>query len=247
MTMETHPTTPTKAIELLRLSDGLVLHQTLCAAARLGIADLLEKGERDSADLAAALDVNEEALYRTLRFLAGQGVFRQVTRRTFANSPLSEFMRTNVAASVRSVLMFRGSAYYVSPFTDFLYSLETGVPARQKAFGKEPFEYLRSNPEEARVFDDAMTAISALWAPAIAAAYDFGKWGTLTDLGGGNGLLLAEILRSHPGLRGVLADEPAVLERARQRGLLAGALPDRVRFEPSDFFDAVRPGSRAYL
>jgi hypothetical protein len=101
--------------------------------------------------------------------------------------------------------------------------------------------------ELGRVFDDTMTAISALWAPAIAAAYDFGRWGTVTDVGGGNGLLLAEILRVYPGLRGVLADEAPVLERARQRGLVSGALADRVRFEPSNFFEAVPSGSRAYL
>ena len=149
------------------------------------------------ADLAFAMHVNEDALYRTLRFLAGQGVFREVQPRIFVNSPLSEFMRTDVPGSIRSVLIFRGSQYYFSPFTEFLYSVETGVPARRKTLGKRHSITCALNPEEGRVFDDAMTAISALWAPAIAAAYDFGRWGTVTDVGGGNGLLLAEILR-HP-------------------------------------------------
>jgi hypothetical protein len=191
--------------------------------------------------------VNEDALYRTLRFLAGQGVFREIRPQIFVNTALSEFMRTGVTGSVRSVLIFRGSHYYFSPFTQFLYSVETGVPARRKTLGNDAFEYLRSNPEAGSLFDDAMTAISALWAPAIAAAYDFGRWGTVTDVGGGNGLLLAEILRVYPGLRGVLADEATVLERARQRGLLSGSLADRVRFEPSNFFEVVPSGSRAYL
>jgi hypothetical protein len=234
---------PTKALELLRLTDGLIVHQTLCAAARLGIADLLAEGERGSADLASALHVDEDALYRTLRFLAGQGVFREVRPRSFVNSPLSEFMRTGVPGSVRPVLIFRGGPYYFSPFTDFLYSVETGVPARRKTLGKDAFDYLRSHPDEGRVFDDAMTAISALWAPAIAAAYDFGRWGSVTDVGGGSGLLLAEILRAHPGLRGVLADEAPVLERARQHGLLSGELADRARFEPSDFFEPFLRGA----
>jgi len=70
--------------------------------------------------------------------------------------------------SMRSVLMFRGSRYYFSPFTAFLYSLQTGIPAREKVLGKNAFEYLRGDPETEQVFDEAMTAISALWAPAIA-------------------------------------------------------------------------------
>jgi MFS family permease len=245
--VETHVAAPAKAIELLRMTDGLVVHQTLCAAATLGIADLLDEGDRDSADLASALRVDEDALYRTLRFLAGHGVFREVGPRAFGNSALSAFMRTDVPGSVRSVLIFRGSRYYFSPFAEFLSTVETGVPARQKVLGTGAFEYLRAHPEEGRVFDDAMTAISALWAPAIAAAYDFGRWATVTDVGGGNGLLLAEILRTHPGLKGVLADEAPVLERARQRGLLSGGLADRVRFEPANFFEAVPRGSRAYV
>jgi O-methyltransferase domain len=85
------------------------------------------------------------------------------------------------------VLIFRGSRYYFSPFTEFLYSLETGIPARDKVLGKGAFEYLRPDPEAERVFDEAMTAMSALWAPAIVATYDVGRWETVTDVGGGHG------------------------------------------------------------
>jgi hypothetical protein len=145
------------------------------------------------------------------------------------------------------VLIFRGSRYYFSPFTEFLYSLQTGIPARKKVLGQGAFEYRRANPQEEQVFDDAMTAISALSAPAIAAIYDFGRWETLTDVGGGNGALLAAILGAHPALHGVLADAPSVLDRARSRDLLSGELATRTRFEACDFFHSVPSGSRAYL
>jgi hypothetical protein len=92
-----------------------------------------------------------------------------------------------------------------------------------------------------------MTAISALWAPAIAASYDFGQWETLTDVGGGSGALLAAILRAHPALHGVLADAPSVVDRARRRNFFSGHLAARTRFERCDFFQAIPPGSRAYL
>jgi SAM-dependent methyltransferase len=67
------------------------------------------------------------------------------------------------------------------------------------------------------------------------------------DVGGGNGLLLAEILKAHPKLCGVLADQEHVLERAKQRGFLSGELATRVRFEACDFFHQVPPGCQAYL
>jgi hypothetical protein len=101
--------------------------------------------------------------------------------------------------------------------------------------GNEAFDYLRSNPAEASVVDDAMTAISTLWAPAIAAAYDSGRWGTVTDVGGGSGLLLGGdsqgssqgSWRSGGRSVGAGARPPA--------RFLSGALADRVRFEPSNF------------
>src|SRR3954471_4269313 len=157
-------------LALLRMTDGLVVHQALCAAATLGIADLLDDAERSAAELASILRVNEDALYRVLRFLSGQGVFRETGgARTFVNSPLSQYMRSDVPNSVRPVLIFRGGGYYFSPFTEFLYSVETGVPARDKVLRNGAFEYLRADPEAERVFDEAMTALSELSAPAIAA------------------------------------------------------------------------------
>jgi hypothetical protein len=234
-------------MQLLRMTDGLIIQQSLYAAARLGIADVLKDGERTSAELATVLQVKEDALYRVLRFLSGEGVFRETAMRRFANSTLSEYLRTDVPGSIRSILIFRGGRFYFSSFGDFPSSVETGLPAREKALGTDGFEYLRRDTEEARIFDDAMTAISALWAPDIATAYDFGSWGSLMDVAGGNGLLLAAILSAHSGLRGVLADQAHVLKRARERGLLSGELADRVQFEPADFFQAVPPGCRAYI
>ncbi|MGH9141445.1 MAG: methyltransferase [Thermoanaerobaculia bacterium] len=240
-------TTSTPALQLLRMTDGLVVHQALCAAARLGVADLLADTERHVAEVAAALHVDQGALYRTLRFLAGHGVFRQTAQSTFANTPLSQYMRSDVPGSVRSVLIFRGGRFYFSPFVEFLSAVETGQPSRARVLGEGGFQYLRRHPEEERVFDEAMTAISGLWAQTVAAAYDFGRWETLMDLGGGNGLLLATILRAHAGLRGVLADEPTVIARAQSGGVLAGDLAARARCEACDFFEAVPTGSRAVL
>jgi hypothetical protein len=238
---------PASALDLLQMTDGLIIHQSLCAAAKLGIADLLRDGASSTADLAATLRVNDDALYRTLRFLAGQGVFHETAPRTFANSALSEWLRADVPGSVRSILIYRGSPLYFAPFGDLLYTIETGAPAREKADGENAFEQLRQNPDYGRMFDDAMTDISVLWAPGIAAAYDFGRWGSLMDVGGGNGLLLATILTANPGLRGVLADQPHVLERARQSGFWSPDLAGRLRFEPTDFFQVVPSGCRAYL
>src|SRR5260370_10718354 len=77
-----------------------------------------------------------------------------------------------------SLFIFWESEFYYPCFGEILYSIQTGEPARTKLARMNGFEYLRQNPGQARIFADAMTARSQLAGPAIAAAYDFGAWGS---------------------------------------------------------------------
>jgi hypothetical protein len=233
-------TTSKGALQLLRMTESLILHQSLCATASLGIADLLRDGTRDISAIADAAKVDEQALYRVLRFLAGHGVFCETAPRQFANSQLSQWLRSDVPHSVRRVVIFRGSNYFISALTALPHIIATGKPAH------EAFERLRDDPGEARIFDDAMTDVSAIWAPIVASAQNFGHWGSLMDVGGGNGLLLAAILKAYPCLRGVLADQQHVLARAQNCAIWFD-LKDRIAFEPIDFFRSVPATCRAYL
>jgi len=232
-------------MQLLAKADGVLIHQALYAVAKLGVADLLKVGPRTTADMARELDVNEPALFRLLRALASQEVFEENGPRTFANNRLSQFLRSGTPGSIRALTIFRGSEFFFAPFGEILYSVQTGESARTKINGRNGFETLRRDPEAAAVFDDAMTNLSQLVAPGIASAYDFGQWGSVIDVGGGNGVLLAEILRVHTRLRGVLADQPHVLERARQRGFLGGDLAERSAMQNCDFFAEIPSGCRA--
>ena len=181
-----------------------------------------------------------------MRLLASQGVFEETTSGAFSHSELSLLLRTGVPGSVRSLLIFRGSDFFFAPFGEILYTIETGLPAREKLYGRNAFEHLKEDPETARIFDDAMTNMSDA-GPGDRGCYDFGAWGSLMDVGGGNGMLLSAILRAHPGLHGVLADSAHVLERARERGFLNDELKTRSSLQPCDFFHEVPSGCRAYL
>jgi hypothetical protein len=232
---------------LLRARDGLILHQALYAAAKLSIADHLDGDWRCAADLAGELRVNGGALYRILRLLASQGIFEEDQARRFRNNQVSNFLRTHVPGSVRPLLLFWGSDFHYPSFGKILHSIETGESSRTMLSGNNGFEHLRQDPEQARIFDDAMTTMSELVAPAIAAAYNFGELQSLMDVGGGNGILLSHILRAHPNLRGVLADQEHVLVRARERGYLGSDLEKRTSMEPCNFFEQIPGGCGAYL
>jgi len=195
--MTSNAPAPNAAVQLLQLRHDFVLHQALYVAASLGIADLLERGAQATADLARELCIHEDALYRTLRALASEGIFEETLRRTFRNTPLSRPLRSDVPDTVRPLFIFFGSEFYARPLGEILYSVRTGKPSRQMLFGVETFDYLAQNPKAAKIFDDAMTAFSNLLGPAVASSYDFSAWESLMDVGGGNGVLLSHILRAH--------------------------------------------------
>jgi hypothetical protein len=117
-----------------------------------------------------------------------------------------------------------------------------------KAHGIPPFEYLEKHPEDLKIFGETMTSVSSTENPAIAAAYKFSGIRTLVDVGGGNGSLLATILKANPKLKGVLFDQPSVIARARQdRHVTANGVAERCTLESGDFFEAVPKGGDAYI
>ena len=75
------------------------------------------------------------------------------------------------------------------------------APARRHAplFGVDVWRYGADKPDEAAVFNAAMSALSRNVAPAIIAAGDFSRFRRIVDLGGANGALLAAILAATPG------------------------------------------------
>ena len=83
-------------------------------------------------------------------------------------------------------------------------------------------------------------------AGAVADAYDFSAFGTVVDVGGGYGTLLAAILRSNPTARGILFDQPHVVAGAEDL-LTAAGVADRCTRVGGDFFALVPPGGDAYV
>jgi len=173
-------------------------------------------------------------------------VFEETGFREFRNSEFSAFLRHDVPGSIRPAFLYFGTDFYHRPFGDLLSTIQSGEPAA-KLFRASDWEHMQANPELAELFDNAMTNMSTMQGPAVADAYDFGKWESIMDVGGGNGILLACVLQRYTNLRGVLADQPHVLERAHQRGILSGDMAQRTTMHDCDFFAAVPSGCRAYL
>lgn len=234
---------PRVALQLL--VHGYRVTQMLSVMAKLGIADLLEGGPRTADELAAATGAHPDALYRVLRTLASVGVFEEIAPRRFALTPLAEPLRVAHPHSVHSMAVYQGDHVYQA-WGDLLHSVMTGAPAFDHVFGAPHFAYMAQHPEMSAPFDQAMSENSRRVASAVVAAYGFGEAGTVVDVGGGQGVLLAAILGAHPGLRGILFDQPHVVAGA-QPMLDAAGVADRCETVAGDFFAAVPSGCDFYV
>src|SRR6185295_16156880 len=192
------------AATLLRLVNGYYVSQAIHVAATLGIADLLADGTRTSDDLANEAGADPDALYRLLRALASVGVLHEGDDRAFSLTPVGELLRSDVPGSLHGWAAYAGRPYFWAAWAELLHSVRTGENAFRHVHGQDVWSYRADRPEESVLFDAAMKALTGASNAALIDAFDFSRFGTLVDVGGGNGALLADVLASNPALRGVL-------------------------------------------
>jgi len=89
-----------------------------------------------------------------------------------------------------------------------------------------------------------MATFAPITSAAVAAAYDFSAFGTIVDVGGGNGALLIGILKANPNLRGIVFDQPHAANRATDK-IAAEGLSSRCHAGGGDFFKEVPSGADA--
>lgn len=236
-------TTPNDTPPGARLRDLLTAYWTsmcISEAAHLGLADLLSDGPKSPAELAARVGTLTEPTFRLLRALASQGIFAEDDQGRFALTPMAELLRSDVPGSARAMAIMMGGEQFLT-WGHLDYSLRTGKIAFDHVYGKPVFDYLAERPEQARTFDAAMVGVHGRETNAMCDAYDFTAFGTAIDVGGGNGSLLRIVLGRIPTLKGILFDQPHVIERARAN------IPERCEAVTGNFFESVpaRPSGQS--
>jgi SAM-dependent methyltransferase len=231
-------------IELSGLIGGMRVTQMIYVAAKLGIADHLQDGPKSSAQLAELVEADPRALYRLLRSLASLGIFAEGGEKVFGLTALAAPLRTG--GPMRAWAIMLGEGWHWDAWGDLLHSVRTGETAFAHVFGVGMFEYLAAHPESGQIFNDAMTSGTKEIVEAFLSAYDFSNFKNVVDVGGGHGILVAGLLKTHPHLRAVIFDRPEVVEGARSL-LEAEGVVERGRLVGGDFFEAVPEGGDVYV
>jgi hypothetical protein len=236
---------PPEAV-IIDLLMGAWAAQAITAAADLGIADALAKGPMTAEQLATEIDADADALSRLLRALITRGVFRRRRDGRYDLSPTAATLRLDADVSLAAEARWLGAAQHREHWSYLADAVRTGRAVVPELRGKSMFDYLADQPELAAIFNQAMTSVSELSIAPVIAAYDFRRYATVVDVGGGHGRLLAAILNAAPGACGVLFDLPQVVVGAPAL-LRRHDVDDRVRVDEGSFFEHVPEGGDVYV
>ena len=233
-------------VAALEMIQGAWLTQAMYVASKLGIFDVLATGAATADDIANRVQAHPAATYRLMRALAANAILKQGRDGRFTLTRTGQALRSDAPGSMAPMLQFVGHPKHWEHWGQLLYSVRTGKTSAEMLRGMPIFEYFETDPDLAETFNNAMTGVSAMAIETLMPAYDFRRFGTIVDVGGGHGALLAAVLTQAGNARGVLFDLPSVAAGA-DPVLAAAGVSDRCTVIGGSFFEAVPEGGDIYL
>jgi len=231
---------------LRRLITGYQTTFLVQVAAELKLADRLTDGSRGVDELADATNSRPEVLRRVLLALHQLGLLTRDEGGRFGLTALGECLRSDHPEGLNAFARYQAHAMIQRPWSNLLQTVHTGQSAFRTVFGRSLFEYLEDRPHDSALFTAGMAARTAGPIGARVAGYDWGTFGTIVDIGGADGALLAGILAAAPLTRGIIFDQPRVRVAAERR-IADERLQARCAFASGDFFAEVPAGADAYI
>ncbi|WP_220449302.1 methyltransferase [Nonomuraea longispora] len=231
---------------LMQLVFGTMAAQTLRAAVELKIVEVIGEEERTAEEVARDCGTQPVTTLRLLRALAGLGLLSETGTGAFTVAPAGLLLDERRSDSLASLIWTFSDPFMTRAWEHLADSVRTGQTSFDKVFGAGFFTHLGRRPDLSARFNAAMSQGSRATADALPAHYDFGRFSTVVDVGGGDGTVLAAILKAYPALHGVLYDTAEGMAQAAGTFERA-AVTDRAEQVAGDFFVSVPPGGDLYL
>jgi SAM-dependent methyltransferase len=239
--------------DFLRLMGGHAVVRSIGVVAELGVPDALVNGPRSAQEIAAVCGADAESLGRVLRMLAAIGVFTESPARAnpadgdndaadhapptrYGLTSISNLLRSDAPDSLRDFARLRGGSMSWKAWAGLEHSVRTGESGFALAHGSGAFEHLKQHPADGKVFDNGVRSLTHQIHTAIVESYDFSRFRRVIDVGGGQGGLLAAILRVNQSLEGILLDTANVVANSGEM-LRAAGVADRCEIVAGDFFE----------
>ena len=221
------------------LTNHVVVSRSVHVVAELGVADHIDDEVVSVKQLASACAADPDALDRVLHLLAAHGIFERHAD-GYRHTEASRLLCDEHPMSMRAFARMMGLPVFRASFDQLEHSVRTGSPAIELAAADGIWPYLMGHPDEAKIFGQAMTGKAAADTAAVLGAYDFGRFDTISDIGGGRGHLLRAVLDMAPSAEGILFDLPDVIQTL-------DVDRDRLTARAGDFFVDPLPTADAYI
>ena len=196
--------------DLLGLVLGHRVAAAIATAVELGIVDAIAGQARTPDEVAAAVGTDPDATHRLLRVLATLGLVDEADG-AYRLSEAGDPLRTDAPGSLAPQALLQADPAIWAAWGHLGHSIRTGETAFSALHGIDVWTHRAANPERSRSFDALMTANTLQVADRVATAYGFRPGTHVVDVGGGQGSLLAAVLRQHPTLTGTVFDQPHVV------------------------------------
>jgi hypothetical protein len=226
-------------LKIAAYHDAALLH----AAIVLGLPERMEKRGIQADALAAVLGLSAPHLNRLLRGLASLGICAEAPDGTLALTAQGRCLLPGARLRQRVQIVV---AQYWRPWANLAASVTTAKPAFEQVFGQNVADWRRDHAEAGALFDSYHAHEALAQAPGIVAALDLSSVGSVADLGGRYGGLLAGLLQAKQNLRGILFDRPHRIEAALPF-LEAQGVADRVERIGGDLLTAIPVEADLYV
>jgi hypothetical protein len=233
-------------IVLYEQFQNLWILPALYVTAELNIAEFLREKPKSIEELAAETGSHTESLYRIMRALASSGIFKETKNRYFALTPRSKALLNNDNDSLRYVLIHHLGIPNWNVLGNLIHAVRTGEDVFTKVNGEPIYDYLLHHPLQSEVFTKSMSNLSGLSLMPILQAYNFSSFKTIADIGGGEGLLLASILKKYQKPTGILFDLPAEVQKSSEIFRKYG-VSDRITTVQGNFFESIPIRADVYI
>jgi hypothetical protein len=233
------------ATAILRMA-GLATPMALRVAVTLGLPDRLRGDGATTAQLATDLNLSPLAL----GLLLGHLTTLEIVEPTSTGYRTTTF-GANLCADADNRLtdllhMDRAGGRAELALVDLAHSITTGQAAYSRRYGQDFWADLADHPTLRESFDRQMTDRFRDQIPKMVNSFDWSRFPRIVDVGGGQGTLLAAILKANPETHGHLVDLEPTAADARKT-FSAHNLDARTDVTGGSFFDPLPAGADAYL
>lgn len=229
---------------LIQISSAFWLSRALYIGTKLRIADELADNEKGVNTIANNLDLHEDYLYRLMRMLAANGIFKETSPQVFANSKMSNYLRENNPNNIRAMILMHNSPEMTIPWFQSLEdSIRDGEIPFEKSHNNDLFEYMDKNTEFDILFSQAMDSVENITGNQFLEDFKWSRFKRLIDVGGSNGSKAIAILKTNPELHAVVFDRPQIINQAKNKWKSKQSIPelDRMDFMGGDVFESLPP------